>query len=269
MELESGRPRHEQISDYIREQIESGGYEIDEQLPSEKQFGETFDVSRVTVRRALQTLEHEGYIYRRQGLGSFVKERHETQGLVRLTDFAQDMAQAGLKASSKVTHFEPEPVPTYVSSRLDQDLDAKVMRLDRLRLGDMEPIAFDRTWMPPFYASLLEGHDLEHETIYRILENDYEIPIIRGHYRITAANAPDDVARHLAISPGTAVLVIERTSRSLGGKHVYFQRRYYRNDRVAYELELERSGTNGDAGHGMPLRDFEPVFGSPSSLEDE
>ncbi|PEN15285.1 GntR family transcriptional regulator [Longibacter salinarum] len=266
MELESGRPRHEQISDYLREQIETGVYEVDEKLPSEKQLGTTFDVSRVTVRRALQTLEHEGYIYRRQGLGSFVEERHETQGLVRLTDFAQDMAQAGLEASSRVTHFEPEKVPGYVASRLDQDLDARLVRLDRLRLGDGAPIAFDRTWMPAFYASLLDGHDLEHETIYGILEQDYDIPITRGHYRITAANAPDDVASHLDVSPGTAVLVIERTSCSRGGKYVYFQRRYYRSDRVAYELELERA--EDDTAHaGMPLRDFEPVF--DASVQDD
>jgi GntR family transcriptional regulator len=54
MELESGRPRHEQISDWLREKIEEGGYEVDEKLPSEKQLGARFDVSRVTVRRALQ-----------------------------------------------------------------------------------------------------------------------------------------------------------------------------------------------------------------------
>ncbi len=95
MELESGRPRHEQISDWLREQIEQDTYEVDEKLPSEKQLGDRFDVSRVTVRRALQTLENEDYIYRQQGLGSFVKERRAAQGLVRLTDFAQDMAQAG------------------------------------------------------------------------------------------------------------------------------------------------------------------------------
>ena len=260
MELESGRPRHEQISDWLREQIESGEYEVDEQLPSEKQLGETFDVSRVTVRRALQTLEHEGYIYRRQGLGSFVRERQETQGLVRLTDFAQDMAQAGLEASSRVTHQAPETVPGYVASALDVDLDAKVVRLDRLRLGDGEPIAFDRTWMPPFYASLLEGHDLEHETIYGVLEEEYDIPILHGRYRITATNAPESVAHALGITPQTAVLVIERTSLTHAEKYVYFQRRYYRSDRVAYELELERDPSTRRGEHGMPLRDFEPVF---------
>ena len=65
--LKSGSPRHEQLSDWLRSQIEQGAYEPDEQLPSEKQLGERFDVSRITVRHALQTLESDGWIYRRVG----------------------------------------------------------------------------------------------------------------------------------------------------------------------------------------------------------
>ena len=260
MELESGRPRHEQISDWLREQIEEGTYEVDAKLPSEKQLGEKFDVSRVTVRRALQTLENEGYIYRRQGLGSFVKERRAAQGLVRLTDFAQDMAQAGLNASSDVLHRAPELPPAKVAVHLDTD-GQKVMRLDRLRRGDGRPIAFDRTWLPMFYAQLLEGHDLEQETIYQILETSYDIPILRGHYRITAANASPTVAAPLGVDEGEALLLIERLSLTEGEKPVYFQRRYYRSDRVAYELELARDPERRSAAeHGMPLREFEPVF---------
>src|SRR6056297_762879 len=260
MDLESGRPRHEQISDWLREQIDDGAYGTDEKLPSEKEIGERFDVSRVTVRRALQTLESENYIYRRQGLGSFVKERRASQGLVRLTDFAQDMAQAGLEASSDVKHHTPESPPPDVAVHLDTD-DQKVMRLDRLRLGDDHPVAFDRTWLPMFYAQLLEEHDLEHETIYGILEREYNIPVLRGRYRITAANAEAAVADPLGVPEGEALLLIERLSLTEGEKRVYFQRRYYRSDRVAYELELARDpGQQYAAEHGMPLRDFEPVF---------
>jgi GntR family transcriptional regulator len=260
MDLESGRPRHEQISDWLREHIEQGTYDTDEKLPSEKELGERFDVSRVTVRRALQTLESEDYIYRRQGLGSFVKERRAAQGLVRLTDFAQDMAQAGLQASSEVLHHAPEPAPAEVAVHLDTD-ESKVMRLDRVRLGNGRPIAFDRTWLPMFYAQLLEGHDLEHETIYHILETEYDIPILRGRYRITAANASPPLEEALGVAEGQALLLIERLSLTEGEKRVYFQRRYYRSDRVAYELELARDSSRRNAAeHGMPLRDFEPVF---------
>jgi GntR family transcriptional regulator len=260
MDLESGRPRHEQISDWLRDQIEQGAYEVDEKLPSEKELGERFDVSRVTVRRALQTLESEDYIYRRQGLGSFVKERRAAQGLVRLTDFAQDMAQAGLRATSSVEHHAPEPPPADVAADLGVD-EPKVMRLDRVRLGDGRPIAFDRTWLPMFYAQLLEGHDLERETIYHVLETEYDIPVLRGQYRITAANAEPAVAEALEVEAGTALLLIERLSLTEGEKRVYFQRRYYRSDRVAYELELARDPERRySRGEGMPLHDFEPVF---------
>jgi GntR family transcriptional regulator len=265
--FESGRPRHEQLSDWLREQIEAGTYETDDQLPSEHQLGQRFGVSRITVRRALQTLEHEGLIYRRQGLGSFVRDRRTRQGLVRLTDFAQDMAQAGFEASSRVLHHGQEPVPPRVAPHLGLEPDTTVARLDRLRLGDNAPIAFDRTWLPVFYAQLIEDHDLTHETIYGILEQEYEIPVLRGRYWIRAANAPADLAEALDVPEGRALLLIERLSLTQGDKPVYFQRRYYRSDRVAYELELERNGGAPDPASGMPLQTFEPVF-DPSSPDD-
>jgi len=265
MDLESGRPRHEQISDWLREQIEEGTYSIDEKLPSEKELGDKFDVSRVTVRRALQTLESENYIYRRQGLGSFVREQRAAQGLVRLTDFAQDMAQAGLEASSRVEHHAPESPPPDVALPLNTEDQQKVMRLDRLRLGDGRPVAFDHTWLPMFYAQLLEGHDLKQETIYSILETEYDIPVLRGRYRITATNAAAAIAEPLGVVEGEALLLIERLSLTEGEKRLYFQRRYYRSDRVAYELELKRSPDNrATSKQGMPLRDFEPVFDTES-----
>ncbi len=262
--LQPGRPRHEQISDWLREQMAQGIYQPDDQLPSESQLGERFDVSRITVRRALQTLESDGLIYRRQGLGSFVRDNRVRQGLVRLADFVEDMAQAGLEASSTVlAHVQEEAAPE-IAEKLGLEPGAAVVRLERLRLGDGEPIAFDRTWLPAFYAPFLDGHDLEHDTLYRILEQDYQIPIVRGRYRIEAANANATVAGHLQIPRGRALLLIERISFTHGERRVYYQRRYYRSDRVAYELELERDPAQHQASSaGMPLQEFEPVFKAP------
>ncbi len=258
--LTSGKPRHEQISDWLQEQIDEGRYQPGEQLPSESQLGERFEVSRITVRRALQTLEGSGRIYRRQGLGSFVAETRVRQGLVRLTDFVEDMTQAGLDASSRVLHYGNEKAGPYVAASLELQEGQTIARLDRLRLGDGEPIAFDRTWLPLNYAQLLGDHDLTRETIYEILESEYGIPVLRGRFRIEAVNADEEVAGHLHVPPGRAVLLIERVSFTTGEKRVYFQRRYYRCDRVAYELELERGAS--EKGRGFPLQEFEPVFKS-------
>ncbi len=268
-QLRPGLPLHEQISSWIADRIRDGHFGADEQLPSENEFCRRFDVSRLTVRRALQTLEADGYIYRRQGLGSFVADRRLAQGLVRLTDFAQDMARAGLEASSRILHRRHEAAPDDVAARLGIDPGTRVLRLDRLRLGDGHPVALDRTWLPPYYAQLLEGHDLEARTIYEVLEGEYGIPAYSGRYRLTAIAAELDVAGPLAVPRGSPLLLIERLSRTAGDRPLYFQRRYYRSDRVSYELEVARDpeAPVGPAGEdpAMPLREFEVVFRSPSS----
>lgn len=256
--MAKGTPLHEEVSSWIRSRIESGELAQDDQLPSESSLGSRFDVSRITVRRALQTLETEGLIYRRQGLGSFVRDARVHQGLVRLTDFVEDMTAAGLRPASRVTAFEQESAGGRISSVLGLEEGSPVMRLDRLRLAEDDPIAFDRTWMPVFYSHLLEGHDLEKDSIYRIFERHYGIQVDRGHFRIEAVNAPNDVARLLNVPWGRALLMIERTSVTDAGKCFYFQQRFYRSDRVAYELELKRSGST--SSQSLPLTEFEPVF---------
>jgi GntR family transcriptional regulator len=257
----SGRPRHEEISDHFREQIETGALLPNEQLPSEHELCDQFDVSRVTVRRALQTLENEGLIYRRQGVGSFVAEVDAKHGLVRLTDFAQDMAKAGLEARSEVVRHEQTEAPPRVARQLAIDPEQPVVRLDRRRLGDGHVVAFDRTWLPLFYGQLLEGHDLEETTIYRILEDAYDIPVLGGHYRIEAVCADETLAEPLAIDEGRPLLLIRRLSYTEGEKPIYVQERYYRTDRIAYELELARHPDRRvSSSDGHALRELAPVF---------
>lgn len=253
-------PRHEQLSDWIRTRIADGTYAPDEQLPSEHALCDQFDVSRVTVRRALQTLESEGLIYRKQGLGSFVQDQRLRSGLVRLTDFAEDMAQAGISASSRILSNTDGPVPAPIAAKLGLEPEATVRRLDRTRLGNGKPVAFDYTWLPPNYAALLESYDLTEHTIYSILETQHDIEVRRGRYRIEAVNAPDTVSDALGIPKDQAVLLISRLSLDADDTPIYYQQRYYRTDRVAYELELERGTAPTPATAGMPLRDFNPVF---------
>lgn len=261
MKLKDGIPRHAQITNWLRSRIETGEFKSDEKLPSENELAKKFDVSRVTVRRALQSLESEEMIYRCQGLGSFVKDERTSHNLVRLTDFNEDMAKAGLKATSEVRDFITVDAPDWLAEILDIEEGTKVIRIDRLRLGDGHPIAFDSTWLPILYGQLLDKDKLGETTIYRQLEENYDIPIVRGCYRISADVADEQLASDMKVPENSPLLLIDRTSFTIGGKAVYYQKRFYRSDKVMYEMTLERD-QNDLSSSEMPLKEFIPVFNS-------
>lgn len=261
------RARHEEISDHLRSCIMSGNLATGAQLPSENDLCEQFEVSRVTVRRALQTLDQENLIDRRQGVGSFVRAPQMTQGLVRLTDFSQDMARAGLEAVSRTLFMGIENAPISVMEALQLTQDKKVYRLDRLRLGGGEVIAFDRTYLPIFYGQLLQDQDFTYATIFEILESQYGIRILNGSSRILAAVADARLAELMEVSEGSPLLKVVRMSKTIGAKVVYIQYRYYRADRVAFELELQRIPENQRHPDSNPasmvLQEFEPILITP------
>lgn len=257
--LRKGIPRHSQISQWLRNQIDEGVYEADEKLPSENELAKKFDVSRVTIRRALQSLESESIIYRCQGLGSFVSDERASHDLVKLTDFNEDMARAGLEPSSVVKKFETVNAPDWLLPLLNIDEGSKVLQIGRLRLGDDEPIAFDSTWLPILYGQLLDEKILTESTIYNLLEKNYDIPVIRGCYRLSAEIADETLASVLKVEERSPLFLIDRLSYTIGEKPLYYQKRYYRNDKVVYKLTLERS-PGMQAGSSMPLKEFVPVF---------
>lgn len=251
-------PRHAQISQHLREAIEQNVYEPREKLPSEKELAEQFDVSRITVRRALQTLENEHLIQRSQGRGSFVCDPDSGQPALELTDFTEDMSLAGRQATSQVLKKELFPASQRIAFALGIEEGTKVVELTRLRLADGQPIALDKTYLPAFYAQLLEGENLEEQTIYEILETKYDITIQRGCIKIKAAALDSEWAQHLEMDPGAPVLQVERVSYTIQEKPIYYQIRFNNSNKIQYELMAERQSGIG-CSH-LPLKEFSPVY---------
>lgn len=134
------------------------------------------------------------------------------------------------------------------------------VKIERVRLGDGKPIAYDETWMPVFYGQLIDGYDLEKTTIFKILEEEFEIPIEKGCYRIEATISDKKLAEHLEIEPDTPLLQINRISYTIGEKPVYYQKRYYRNDKMVFELMAERNSKANPNKKELPFKEMIPVF---------
>jgi GntR family transcriptional regulator len=251
-------PRHAQISRWVEQSIEQGRFAPNDKLPSEKELSEQFSVSRITVRRALQTLENEKLIRRSQGLGSFVRDPRAGASAMQLTDFTEDMENAGRQASTKILSWELVAAKGRITEALGIPEGQKVVELVRLRLADDEPIALDKTYLPIFYGQLLEGQDLECNTIYALLEKEYEITVEKGCLKIEAETADAFLAQHLKIAEGAAILRVDRVSYTIQDKVVYYQVRFNRSDKIVYDLLAERQ--SGPGCSTLPLKEFAPVY---------
>jgi GntR family transcriptional regulator len=250
-------PLYHQLKLVLQRDIEQGIYKPGGRLPSEPELIRQYGVSRITVRQALDELEAEGRVMRRHGKGTYVAELRIEQELVRLTDFEEDMQQAGQNPSSRMLAFVHEAAGPAIAKALGIASGTEVVRVDRLRLAEGRPIAYDTTWLPLRFGDLLAGMDLTQETIYHILETRYAIPVLSGAFYITAAEATAPQAGHLGVAPGSALLVIQRISYTTGDVPVYIQERYYRPDRVQYRVMLRRH--NDEAG-GSKIDEFRAVF---------
>lgn len=261
-------PLYYQLREALRERIQQGEFPPGTRLPSEEALCRDYGVSRITVIRALRDLTTEGLVERRQGRGTFVTAPVVEQDLLRLTDFVEDMAQAGLRAESRVLARATLPAPEHVAAALGLPAGTPLLELRRLRSANGAPMAFDDTWLAPAFAPLVAEADLERETIYAVLERQHQVTVARGEYLIEAVAAPAAVADALGVASGAPLLLFHRTSWAADGRAIYHQERYYRADRVRYRLVLERTAAPLGPARSA-IREFAPVFegaASPASF---
>ncbi|NJN98810.1 MAG: GntR family transcriptional regulator [Anaerolineales bacterium] len=120
-----------------------GEWQPDDILPSEIELMEQYSVSRITVRQALDELVNEGLIYRQRGRGTFVAHPTVEQGLTRIISFTEDMRQRGFTPGTEVLFAGLEPATPEVAAQLQLEPGVELVRLERLRLADNEPMSIE------------------------------------------------------------------------------------------------------------------------------
>src|SRR5690554_3470225 len=121
-------PLYLQLMADIIQKIEQGDYSENEKLPSERELCDIYNLSRITVRNALQELEQEEYIYKLHGKGTFVTPKSYKQKLVKVYSFTEEMKKLGKVPQTKVLSFDIIPVDQRLSRKMNLALDKKVYR---------------------------------------------------------------------------------------------------------------------------------------------
>jgi len=232
----SGGPRYLQLRRHLEKAIKTGALPPDTALPPEREIAAMTELSRVTVRKAVQALVEEGRIIQRRGSGSFVapKIQRVEQSLSRLTSFTQDMARRGLNVESKwLERGVCLPSPQEVVA-LGLEAGEAVSRIARLRSADGVALAIERASLA---VSILPNPMIVKTSLYEALEKGGNRPV-RAIQRISAANLGPRDAGLLNVEKGAAGLKIERTSYLPSGRVVEFTRSIYRGDMYDFIAEL-------------------------------
>jgi GntR family transcriptional regulator len=231
---------YSRVETVLANEIADGALKVGEQLPTEDSLIARFDVSRITVRRAIQNLVSRGLIEIRRGKGTFVAAPKITQELTELSGFVEDMRAVGRKPTARVISKEIVTANTTVAAQLALTKGQRVVRIRRVRLADGVPISFDETYLPLQIGRKIMTHNLKVEPIFSLLERKYDVPLIEAEYKLEAVAAEPEVAAALRVKQGSPVFRIERTSYSTGNQPVDYERLYYRGDLVRFVTRLAR-----------------------------
>jgi GntR family transcriptional regulator len=207
-------------------------------LPTEPEIEKMYQVSRMTVRKAIEELVAEGRVSKQQGRGTFVQSPGIIQEAGKITSWTEEMKLKGKETKT----IGLQILEIYPSNKLAADLslkkNEKVVCIKRVRVVDGEPLAIMVNYLRSTAVPGLLESGLTSESLYEELENRYNIVIERATERIRAREASELEAISLNIPPYSAVLQVTRLSYLSDGMPFEVVEMTTRADRYQYHIEL-------------------------------
>ena len=233
-------PRYFQLKEIMRERIRSGEWKPGELIPSERELSEKYGISRMTARQAITELVNEGLFYREQGKGTFVSQRKITQQLIHLTGFTEDIRARGQRPGTKVLSATMHPADEETAEKLRINAGTPIFRLQRLRLADDEPLAIELSQISFKGCEGLLEEDLEHNSLYRLLEAKYGLALMEADQELEAGLTGSEEAQLLKISVASPVLFTRRITYSDRNQPIEYAKAVYCGNKYTFYTHMKR-----------------------------
>jgi GntR family transcriptional regulator len=233
-------PLYYQLEQDLRDRIRRGQFPGGAPMPTEQRLCESYGVSRITVRRALDSLLASGLIARRQGVGTFVTGPGETVKSLKLIGSLDDLTTFSGELSHKVLAKETTAAPPLIAEALELPVGTPVRRLEAVFSLRGKRFAQVEFFSPPEIGDLIRDADadLDAGSLVALVEQKLGRPIERADQTVEAAVADARIARHLGLRPRAPVLKVNRTYYTDAGRPVVAAVVRYHPERYRYTVQL-------------------------------
>ncbi len=232
-------PLHAQIRALIKERSVVGDLvDEDGRLKTEAELVEIFGVSRVTIRNAIAPLVDEGVFSRKRGQGTFLRTNVQERWVGHLLGF-QELAE--------IDKYEAGAIILSQGMTADQDArisealgERAVWQLKRLRTANGDPIAIEHAYYPPEIGLKLQECDLSDIKVYKVLESELAIDVVKARQEINAKSATKEEAELLNVAPGSALLTSVRLTLTAQNRVVEYLQSIHHPESFQFSIDLVR-----------------------------
>lgn len=231
------RPLYGQVRDVLIKRIADGEWKPGAALPSEIDIATDLGVSHGTVRKALDSLEADNLVVRRQGRGTFVARHDDARILFQFFRLVEDSGERRFP-NSNILHVAVETSEPAACKKLHLRRGARVIAIERTRSLANQVCIFERIVLPRASFSSLEKHALPNN-LYELYRADCGVTITRAEEKLKAQSASSREANYLGIDPGAPVLSIDRVAFAINGAPMEWRVSLCRTDRYHYASDLK------------------------------
>jgi GntR family transcriptional regulator len=232
-------PMYHQLKELVSEKIESGEWSPGYRLPTEAELSREFGVSRITVRHAMQLLQNQGMLERKQGRGTFVAQPKFAHNLMSMYQDGMNVAQMGRQPQIEVVSLELKSPPASVAARLNLPVSDQVYDMKRLLLGDGEPLMLIHSWLPAERFPDFEEHHLDAHTMGFVMR-EYGITDAFQHKEVEVTILDEEEAALLKTVEGAPALLLTYVNYLPNGDAIEYRRTHVRGDRCKYYIDVEK-----------------------------
>lgn len=230
-------PLYHQVREALMSLIHQGGYREGDLIPTERELVDTFQVSRITVSRAIDDLAREGYLVTQQGKGTFVARPKIQRHVPQMKSFSQEMREEGHHPGSRLLFLGHRRVDQRMADALSLNPESWVWVVERVRLADDEPICVSLAYLNLPAQVTLTPAELESEGSLWGLLAKRGIALARRVENIQAVPAGPRESELLLVEQGSPLLLVEGTVYSAQDTPIEYHEIYNRGDRYTYTVQ--------------------------------